>query len=564
LGEWHPSTAGILSNIGFVYEKTRDESFNNFYNEALEINIGVLGDKHPSTATSYDNVGKISEPSRRLEYHQKALAINSKILGEKHPSTAGTLSNIGSVYYREGAYYKALGYYEKAKAIYFEVFGERHPSTAQLCYDIGLVYEKKGNYTKALEYHQKALEIRIEVFEVKRTSIAYSYYHLGKIYSQTENYSKALSFYQKALVICLEVLEKHYLTATLFNNIGSTYLENGNYNKAITNCNKALEINPNLIPPKANLAITFENLSQFKNADSLWNVVMLDIQNQSGFKVLPLSLNEKLLNLNTINHTIEKFYSYMNHYGSEDIKLIAANHIINTKAQLLAYAVHDRNNNSDGQLIVKIANKKIKEAKLLTKEEQLKRGFSLDRDIDFQIIGQVFVSMIEEPELYPELHLSKLSWQQVQEKLEPGEALIDYFSFFDRIDSAQVYHAMLIKKDEPKPVFIPLSITKPVTDLLEIKDKLPYYVQFKESRKEMYSYLWQALEPHLQNIKTIHLTPVASLNKIDFESLQNENNQYLADLFDFYYYSSSKDFYKQQQSQPNYKSATLYGHTFPK
>jgi len=124
--------------------------------------------------------------------------------------------------------------------------------------------------------------------------------------------------------------------------------------------------------------------------------------------------------------------------------------------------------------------------------------------------------------------LKWINWQQIQEKIKTDEALIDYFSFYDKKNSTEVFHAMLIKKGEPQPVFIPLTTVKPVDELLEAKDNLPLYLQYKESRQEMYGHVWQALEPYLKNIKTIHLTPVLFLNKIDFESLQNTEGQYLA------------------------------------
>jgi len=305
---------------------------------------------------------------------------------------------------------------------------------------------------------------------------------------------------------------------------------------------------PYLIGNQTNLAINSENLSHYCDADSLWNIIIPSLKDQLNKNYLFLPDNKKLLYLNTNDETFRAFYHFISYYESVPTKLLAANLLINTKSQILDYAistrrlienVNDKNLSSISFQLNNI-NQKVAKAEILTKDELKTRGWNLDS--------------------LHLLRLAKVNWQQIQEKLKDEEVLIDYFTFYDRVDSTWVYHAMLIKKDEYQPVFVPLSDTKPVIDLIKIKGNVPAYVQFKEASQELYGYIWETIEPHLKNIKTIHLIQVASVNKVDFESLQNNEGQYLLDLYQFHYYTFSKDFYKQKPDEPNYIEATLYGH----
>jgi len=494
--------------------------------KCLEICLGLFGEKHASTATSYNNLGvifqKTGDYQKALRHHQKALEIYLEVLGEKHASTINSYNSIASVFYQKGDYSKALEYYQKVMEIYPEVLGEKHASTANSYNNIATVHSERGNYSKALELHQKALEIYLEVLGKKHASTATSYNNIGAVYFEMGNYTKALKYYQEALEIKIEVLEEKH---------------------------------PSLIYTQVNLALSLENLALVSRADSLWNVIIPSLIKQLNNNYLFLPDDKKVLYLNTIDDMFRTFYHFTKNYGGDNTKSIAADLLINSKSQILDYTISTRqliknindNNLNSIALQLSIINQKVAQAGLLTKNELKQRGWSSD-SLSAQknnLLGQI----LEHPKVNSKLNPIKVSWQQIQGKLRKNEALIDYYAFYDRISFTWVYQAMFIKKDEIQPLFIPISSTKPVINLLKLRENLPLYLQFKETRQEMYSYIWQAIAPYLENINTIHLAPVASLNKIDFESLQNETGQYLADLYNFHYYTSSKDFYKQKSGK---------------
>jgi len=66
---------------------------------------------------------------KALQYFEEALNIYRGNLGDRHPYVASTLNNIAGVYDNQGAYEKALQYYEEALDIRREKLGEEHPHT---------------------------------------------------------------------------------------------------------------------------------------------------------------------------------------------------------------------------------------------------------------------------------------------------------------------------------------------------------------------------------------------------------------------------------------------------
>jgi len=607
--EEHPSTATSYYNIGVLNQATGDypKAISHF-NKALTIRFEVLDKNHPDVATIYNQLGHVfykmgfakkaihnynkalliytkkrrrklssiyqdlgnvylslGDHKKALKFHNEALDLCKKIFGETHPNVGDVYINLGKVYENFGDYSTTTKYYEKALQTYFlsETY-KKHYKTAIAHTSLGNIFRNAKDYEKSLHWHQKALEMMEDLSLHRHPGIASVYNNMGLVYRDLDKNLKAIKYHEKALKIYLKVYEEtHSHIATTYSQLGSLYNKIQDYTGAVNYYHKALDVRLKVqgkkhiatIQEQANLAIAFEQSEQYSTAYSLWNIIIPNLENQLNENYLFLPDDKKIFYLNTIDHIFKNFYCFMGNKGIEQTKLLSANLLINTKSQILDYA------NSTRRLITKtnneyldsiafqlnVVNQKVAKAELLTKEELQQKGWDLDA---LRLLKDDLASIILlHPELKVKLNLVKISWQQIQEKLKVDEVLIDYLTFLNRADSTWIFQAMLIKKDEPQPVFIPLTSVKPVNELLKTKDNLPLYIQYKKARQEMYGYVWQALEPHLKDIKTIHLSPV-----------ENEEGQYLAGLYDFHYYSSSKDFYKQTENQPNYADATLYGH----
>ena len=217
LGEKHPETASVYSDIGAVYGVKCDfENALKYTLMALDILVEELGIEHPYTAGCYMIIGEIyrlmSDFDKALEYHIKALKIFKKVSGEELFSIADCYHKIGNVYGEMGDYDKALKYNSKALEIFEKVFGKENSITASNYHDIGVVYAKMDELKTAMEYFLKALSIRDKVLGKEHPDTAITYRNIGIIYAKMDDFDMALEYFLKALSIHEKLLGKRHST----------------------------------------------------------------------------------------------------------------------------------------------------------------------------------------------------------------------------------------------------------------------------------------------------------------------------------------------------------------
>jgi CHAT domain-containing protein len=101
-----------------------------------------------------------------------------------------------------------------------------------------------------------------------------------------------------------------------------------------------------------------------------------------------------------------------------------------------------------------------------------------------------------------------ITWNEVQQNLDKGEAAIEYVRFYNTDDSLFYYNALVLKKGDLYPQLVPLCTEKQIK---EIKPKLGF--------SAYYPLVWKPLEAYLNEIQTIYYAPIGELNNIPFQAL---------------------------------------------
>jgi CHAT domain-containing protein len=101
-----------------------------------------------------------------------------------------------------------------------------------------------------------------------------------------------------------------------------------------------------------------------------------------------------------------------------------------------------------------------------------------------------------------------ITWDQVQQNLEKGEAAIEFVRFKNEEDSFIYYNALVFKKGDRNPILIKLCREE---DLTAITPKIGY--------SAYYPIIWQPLESALVGIKTIYYAPSGELYNVPFHAL---------------------------------------------
>src|SRR3989339_345341 len=163
-----------------------------------------------------------------------------------------------------------------------------------------------------------------------------------------------------------------------------------------------------------------------------------------------------------------------------------------------------------------------------------------------------------------EFDKKQFTWQDVQSKLNDGEAAIELvrFNYFDKSWTDTVYYAALIitKDTKEHPELVLLENGK------DLEEK--YYNDYQEIMQpdklddgELYTQYWQSIKKKLNGIKKVYLSLDGVYNKINLETLLNlETKEYLADEIELHIVTSTRDLVTAKPAKPTKaKIAYLFG-----
>ena len=126
-----------------------------------------------------------------------------------------------------------------------------------------------------------------------------------------------------------------------------------------------------------------------------------------------------------------------------------------------------------------------------------------------------------------------ITWEQVQNNLEEGEAAIEFVRFRAHEDSAYQYQALIIRKDLELPLLAPLCDE---SKLSELEPRIDF--------GEYYPLVWRPIEKHLKGIHTIYYAPVGELYNLPFHSFlvprEKEGQRYLMDKYKLHQLTSTR------------------------
>jgi CHAT domain-containing protein len=112
------------------------------------------------------------------------------------------------------------------------------------------------------------------------------------------------------------------------------------------------------------------------------------------------------------------------------------------------------------------------------------------------------------PEYAQQKKNMSITWDQVQQNLDQGEAAIEFVRFKNEDDSLYYYNALVLKKGDSNPTLIKLCKEE---ELTAITPKMGY--------SAYYPLIWQPLESALDGIKTIYYAPSGELYTVPFHAL---------------------------------------------
>jgi CHAT domain-containing protein/tetratricopeptide (TPR) repeat protein len=565
--KYHPESSDFasgLNSLGVFYDEMGEYNVAEvYYRQALEIRKKIFGEFHPDYAQSLNNLGvlyrSIGDYKTAEDYYNRALQIKKKELGVEHPEYANSLLNLGVLHKAMGDYQSAETYYIQALEIRKIVLGDNHLDYAQSLNNLGVLYKELGDYKLAEYYYRQALEIRKKSLGENHPIYGSNLMNLGVLYSVMGDYKAAEPFFMKGFEIQKKALgEYHPDLAISMSNLGTFYMDKGDFKSSEVLIKKAIEISKKILGKEhpdygaclSNLGVLYIALGEFNDAEALIKEALEIMKNVSGenypdyvstentFAHLLTILNKEkeafqILNDNFITKTTQisenfewltdnqkeaywkkesVFYENLSWFANEVYEKVPEsvglnyNSALVTKSKMLEAKISSENYYREvDELREELAYRRRLLAKMesegSTERDRMdklrKEADSLDKRLT-----------LSWPEYAQQKKNLSITWDQVQQNLEKGEAAIEFVRFYNEDDSLYYYNALVLKKGDSNPTLIKMCKEE---DLTAITPKMGY--------SAYYPLIWQPLEIALVGIKTIYYAPSGELYNVPFHAI---------------------------------------------
>lgn len=246
LGEFHPEVAMSYNNIGVAYGRKGDyENQLKHYQKALMIQERLPGDSDTAVELSYNNIGAcfglLGDFDKALTYYFKALNIRIKLYGEKSRKVANSYNNLGSAYGKMGEHALQLRYLKKSSAIYRELLSDSHHLLGIAYNNLGECYHHLNKFNRAIAYFKKAEQTFIKGIGESNTYLAMSYGSLSDSHAGAGNSDKQRVYLSKAFDIAHDLFgEKHPNLAKLHIKMGKYFKSRGDIPEELNCYQKAI------------------------------------------------------------------------------------------------------------------------------------------------------------------------------------------------------------------------------------------------------------------------------------------------------------------------------------
>ena len=604
-GENDPRYAIALSNLALYYSLVGDYTKSiQLGNKALEIKKIVLNTEDIEYANSLTNLaysyGSIGKYEKAIELETEALEIRKHVLDTDNSNYAISLLSLSSFYAYLDNYPEAIRLGREAVEIMKKNMDNLHPDYAKHLSNLAMILYYSNNDTEALRMETEAMEIRKKTLGVEHPDYAESLHHLSMFFNNRGYHSYAIALETQAIEICKHVLgECHPKYASYLNGLAQYLVNTGEYENAIKLGHNAVEIyqtdsgknplgyalslrilsscyyylgdyvkgiefetqsmeiykhvlgeqHPDYAKSLSNLSIYYLKLFDFKKAADLFSLHLNSLQSSLFRNLSGMSSQSRTRYWQKHYFDFQSYPNFMN-YSNDIVGDVYDKSCLFSKGLLLTTETDMR------KLILESGD-----SNALDKYEQLQsirmwlnkiyEMPTVDRtestDSLEQVVEHLETDLLKISKAYGDfMHSLKLTWQDVQSKLNNNDIAIEFLSFplFDSkltsFSDTTLYIALTVRKGYDSPHWVVLFDDKELHQLTG---------RYYES-SELSELVWRPMESELEGIQNIYFSPSGELYNIAIESLPHWSDTCLiSDRFNLYRLSSTRELVTHQPSQ---------------
>ena len=480
------------------------------YAESLQATKEVYGDISIKTLSSYNNFASVlfkqGHEAEAQKIYENTLENSRQLLGELHPITLSTANNLLHVYLSQGVLLAHSAFvedtYRKAK----KTWGMQHPSTIKIGTGVAWLYTQMGKTEQAEKLSLSLLKSMKKLLGAEHPNTLLVERGLADTYMANAKPRVAQKVYHGILEKIQQTFgEQHPQTLLAMKNLASSYATTQDYDKALALYNDCLK-----------RTHTFVRRA-FEGSNEQTKLALLHKYNlikEGSLKFYTALLTDPRTPQNIRLEVQDKIF---------EISLLYKSLVLFSATQVRKRAAKDPKLQEDLQL-------------LNAKRNQLSKLF-LKSPLDYEKYQKQIhditaeISQLEQRlgKKAPIFNSYKyVTPQQIQQRLRADEAVVD-FIIFD--DSGTPYILVtVVKKDDI--VVLPLAQFYQLRDSIkEFREKIVLRQPISQVANAIYCQIWQPLEHHLSQAKTIYLLSEDILHLLPFNALIDNHGKYLIESF---------------------------------
>lgn len=599
VGKDHPAYAMNLNNLASLYQKT------GLYNKALSLYeqgttiIGqALGKQDPNYAICLGNVANVlvdmGQYDQALPRYRESISITKKLQGEAHPAYAISLDNLAGLYTSMGQYDIALRLYSQSLQIIENALGNNNPDYVRGLNNLADLYSNMGQYEKALPLFRKILESNAVLVGKQHPDYARALGNVASVQASLKDFEKAVPLHEEALSLVESISgSAHQLTASVLNDLAVDYMYLGQYDASLTTFQKSLasaeralgKQHPEYISTLRNLALLHSRHGQPEKAVPLLTEASHLSRNQYLRDIGVLGENaisqyRQKLDASYFSYSLQKTYPRL--------KLAGVNYneaLISKGVSLLATQQLQQQLGNTADAIV---HKQYETFQLLKRQlgELYSRGGTqrtYTDSLETRIAALDEELRLNVPTYKKTFDALRVEWPQVQQKLRPNEAAIEFvhFNYWNKRPTDSTYYAALVLRPGWKtPRMIYLCEERQLDQLLTGNSASaingfyrggvvgPGNNQQLAGGQALSRLIWQPLDSLLGGVRSLVVSTSGRLHQIALAALPNladaSRQTRMLDRFDFQQVGSTRSIALRDNESPTLLptqtfSSYLYG-----
>ena len=206
----------------------------------------------------------------------------------------------------------------------------------------------------------------------------------------------------------------------------------------------------------------------------------------------------------------------------------------------------------------------------LQKEIKIYNEFQKNKDLSLgedPISRDIRLKFMKYVSIHPDF-LSQLNynWEDVRNSLNEGEVAVEFINLSGfSPEKLNEYDpgigALLITSNSDYPIFVYMTSNILIENLFEFDEeghRMDDLLYKGESRKQLFSIIWEPLLPYLQDIKTIYYSPTGLLQSLNLDWLGRDEENLMIFNYDLYRLSSTREICH-KKTKNNHVDVVLYG-----